>query len=107
MAWGNRPASCGLYLTTAASSWLRSEEWGKRILLTKRRELLIPILVYSDPSIDLLPDVSAAQKRRRQATAHEQIAPAVAAVRAICNPYRTAEARREPRKTRRSVRTRR
>ena len=30
---------------------LRPEEWGKRILLTKHRQLLTPILVYSDTSI--------------------------------------------------------
>jgi yecA family protein len=84
---------------------LRSEVWGKRILFTKYRELLTPILVYCDPSIDLLPDVSAAEKRRRQAAAHEQIAHAVVATRAICSPHRAAEARRKPRKVRRSART--
>lgn len=85
---------------------LRSEEWGKRILLTKHRGLLTPILVYSDPSVDLLPDMSAAEKRRRQITAHQQIADAVVATRVICNPHRAAEARREPRKARRSARAR-
>ena len=61
-------------------------------------QLLTPILVYSDPNIDLLPDMAAAEKRRRQATAHEQIAQAVVAARDICNPYRAAEAHHEPRK---------
>lgn len=86
---------------------LRPEEWGKRILLTKHRQLLTPILVYSDPSIDLLPDMSATEKRRRQATAHKQIAQAVVAARDICNPYRAAEAHHEPRIARRSARMRR
>jgi yecA family protein len=86
---------------------LRPEDWGKRILLTEYRQLLIPILVSCDPALDLLPEMSPAEKRRRQATAHEQIAGAVIAVRAICNPYRAAEGRRERSKTRRSTRTRR
>jgi hypothetical protein len=38
----------------------------------------------------------AAEKRRWQATAHAEIAQAVAAARAIGNPYRAAEARRQP-----------
>ncbi len=42
----------------------------------------------------LLPEMPATEKRQRQGTAHEQIAQAVAAVRAICNPYRAAEASR-------------
>ena len=80
---------------------LRSAEWGKCILLTKQRTLLTPILVYTDPSVDLLPDLSALEKRRRQASAHEQIPGAVAAVRAVCNPYRAAEAHRKPARSRR------
>jgi hypothetical protein len=48
----------------------------------------------------------AAEKRGRQATAHAEIAGAVAAARAICNPYRAAEAHR-PAKRRRVSRTRR
>lgn len=86
---------------------LRSTEWGRCILLTEHRGLLTPILAYCDPSIDLMPDMTTAEKRRRQANAHEQIAQAVVAVHAICNPYRAAEVRREPRKARRSARTRR
>jgi yecA family protein len=86
---------------------LRPEDWGKRILLTEYRQLLIPILVSCDPALDLLPEMSPAEKRRRQATAHEQIAGAVIAVRAICNPHRAAEGRRERPQTRRSTRTRR
>ena len=85
---------------------LRSEAWGKRILLTKHREVLIPILVYCEGELDLLPDMPAAEQRRRQATAHSEIAQAVAAARAICNPYRAAEAR-QPAKRRRASRTRR
>jgi yecA family protein len=86
---------------------LRSEEWGKRILLTKHRDVLTPILVYCDPSIDLLPDMPAAEKRRWQATAHTQIAQAVVVARSICNPYRAAEARQQPGHSRRSARKRR
>jgi yecA family protein len=86
---------------------LRPEDWGKRILLTKHRQVLTPILVYCDPSIDLLPDMSAAEKRRRQATAHAQIAQAVVAARDICNPYRAAEARQQPAHIQRSARKRR
>jgi hypothetical protein len=49
----------------------------------------------------------AAEQRRRQAIAHSEIAQAVAAARAICNPYRAAEARRQPVKRRRTSCTRR
>jgi hypothetical protein len=69
--------------------------------------VLIPILVYCKGELDLLPDMIAAEKHRRQATAHEQIAQAVASARDICNPYRAAEARRQPAKRRRSTRLRR
>ena len=86
---------------------LRPKEWGERILLTQHRQVLIPILVYCEGELDLLPDMTAAEKHRRQATAHEQIAQAVASARDICNPYRAAEARRQPAKRRRSARIRR
>jgi yecA family protein len=86
---------------------LRRKEWGERILLTKHRDLLIPILVYCEGELDLLPEMPASEKRQRHATAHEQIAQAVAATRAIGNPYRAAEARRQPSKARRSTRIRR
>ena len=86
---------------------LRRKVWGERILLTKHRDLLIPILVYCEGELDLLPEMPASEKRQRHATAHEQIAQAVAATRAICNPYRAAEARRQPSKARRSTRIRR
>lgn len=86
---------------------LRSVEWGKGILLTRHRALLTPILVNSDASTDLLPEMPTSEKRRRQASAHQQIAGAVSAVRAICNPHRAAEAHRQPAKTRRSPRARR
>jgi yecA family protein len=75
---------------------LRSKEWGECILLTEHRQALVPILVYCEGELDLLPDMPAAEKRRRQATAHAEIAHAVVAARAICNPYRAAEARRQP-----------
>ena len=86
---------------------LRPKEWGESILLTKHRQVLIPILVYCEGELDLLPDMTAAEKHRRQATAHQQIALAVASARDICNPYRAAEARRQPAKRRRSTRPRR
>ena len=86
---------------------LRSEAWGKRILLTKHREVLIPILVYCEGELDLLAEMPATEKHRHQATAHEQIAQAVAAARAICNPYRAAEARQRPARIPRPARKRR
>ena len=85
---------------------LRSAEWAKCILLTKHRQLLIPILVYCEGNLDLLPEMPTAEKRQRQVTAHEQIAQAVAATRAICNPYRAAEPTNRPRKRRRTTRCR-
>jgi len=85
---------------------LRAKEWGKHILLTEHRQALAPILVYCEGELDLLPDMPATQKRRRQATAHSEIAQAVATARAICNPHRAAEARRQPVKRRRASRTR-
>jgi yecA family protein len=80
---------------------LRRAEWEKRILLTRHRALLTPILVYSPASTDFLPEISTSEKRSRQTVAYEQIAGAVIAVRAICNPHRAAEAHYEPSKTRR------
>jgi len=84
---------------------LRATEWGKHILLTEHRQALVPILVYCEGELDLLPDMPAAEKCR-QAAAHAEIAHAVAAARAICNPYRAAEARRQPVKRRRANSTR-
>jgi len=55
---------------------------------------------------DLSPPRRAYRCRRRQATAHAEIAQAVAAARDICNPYRAAEAR-QPAKRRPASRTRR
>src|SRR3954454_23794188 len=86
---------------------LRPKQWGESILLTNHRQVLIPILVYCAGELDLLPEMTAAEKRRRQATAHEQIAQAVTSARDICDPYRAAEARRQPAKRRRSTRLRR
>ena len=85
---------------------LRPKEWGKCILLTKHREVLIPILVYCEENLDLLPEMPAIEKRQRQGTEHQQIAQAVAAARAVCNPYRAAEASRQPGKRRRATRSR-
>jgi yecA family protein len=87
---------------------LRSDEWGECILLTKNRARLAPILVYADPAgVDFLPDMPASEKQRRQASAYQHIAGAVAAVRTICNPFRAAEANRTSAKTRRTRRARR
>ena len=86
---------------------LRSKEWGEHILLTRHRAVLTPILVHCEGELDLLPDIPAAEKRRRQDTAHKQIAQAVAAAREICNPHRATEASHRPAKRRRSARTRR
>jgi hypothetical protein len=86
---------------------LRAKEWSEHILLTEHRQALVPILVYCEGELDLLPDMPAAEKRRRQASAHTGIAQAVAAARAVCNPYRAAEARRTPVKRRRTSRPRR
>jgi yecA family protein len=96
--------ACDWAVGFALGIGLRRKEWGERILLTKHRDVLIPILVYCEGKLDLLPQMSASEKRQCQATAHQQIAPAVAATRAICNPYRAAEARRQPSKGRRSTR---
>jgi yecA family protein len=86
---------------------LRSKEWGRCILLTEHRRALVPILVYCEGELDLLPDMPAAEKRGHQVTAHKEIAQAVAAARAICNPYRNAEAHRQPVKRHPASRTRR
>jgi len=85
---------------------LRSKEWGRCILLTEHRQMLVPILVYCEGELGLLPDMLEAERRRRQTTAHAEIAQAVAAARDICNPYRAAEAR-QPAKRRRASRPRR
>ncbi len=85
---------------------LRSKEWRRCILLTEHRRVLVPILVCCEGEFDLLPDMPTAEKRRRQATAHTEIARAVAAARDICNPYRAAEAR-QPTKRHRASRPRR
>jgi hypothetical protein len=66
--------------------------------------VLTPILVSCEGELDLLPDMPAAEKLRRQANAHAEIAQAVAAARDICNPYRAAEAR-QPAKRRGASRT--
>jgi yecA family protein len=75
---------------------LRPKEWGESILLTRHRQVLIPILVYCEGEGDLLPEMTAAEKRRRQAAAHQQIAQAVASARDIRDPCRAAEAHRQP-----------
>jgi len=86
---------------------LRPDEWGECILLTRNRALLTPILVYGGAAgVDFLPDMPAAEKHRRQASAYYQIAGSVAAVRTICNPHRAAEANRAS-KNRRARRARR
>ena len=81
---------------------------GEHVLLTEHRQALVPILLHCEGELDLdlLPDMPAAEQRRRQATAHSEIAQAVAAARAICNPHRAAEARRQPVKQRHASPTR-
>jgi hypothetical protein len=86
---------------------LRSEAWGAAIVPTEHRRLLTPILVHHDLGAGLLLDMPAAERDRHRATAYREIPQAVAALRAICNPYRAAEAQRETRPPRRSQRTRR
>jgi uncharacterized protein YecA (UPF0149 family) len=86
---------------------LRSQEWAGIILLTEHRSLLTPILVYHDLGDGLLPEMPPEEKRRRRVTAYQQIPQAVAAIRAICNPHRAAEARPQANKLRRSPQTRR
>jgi len=86
---------------------LRPQEWAGSILLTQHRSLLAPILVYHDSCEGLLLDMPPAEKRRQRVTAYQQIPQAVAAIRAICNPHRAAEARPQPKKRRRSPQTRR
>jgi len=85
---------------------LRSDAWAKCILLTKHLPLLTPILIYCEGDLDLMPDMPAAEKRQRRATAHQQIAGAVAAARAVCNPYRAAEPARQPGRRSRATRSR-
>jgi uncharacterized protein len=82
---------------------LRAKEWEKYILDAEHRQALVPILLYCEGALDLLPDMPAAEQHRRQATAHSEIASAVAAARAVCNPQRAAEARRQPVKRRRAT----
>src|SRR5580693_4826956 len=86
---------------------LRSQEWAGSILLTEHRSLLTPILVYHDPGEALLPEMPPAEKHRQRATAYQKIPQAVAAIRAICNAHRAAEALPQPNKQRRARRTRR
>jgi yecA family protein len=86
---------------------LRSKEWGARIVLTEHRRLLTPILVYHDLGTNLLPEMPAVERYRRRATAYREIAQAVAAIRAICNPRRATEASRETTTPRRSRKIRR
>src|SRR5215211_2235016 len=62
---------------------LRPKQWGECILLTKDREVLVPILVYCEGELDLLPDMTTTEKYRRQVSAHQQIGQAVTAARAI------------------------
>src|SRR5580693_6363751 len=86
---------------------LRPQEWAGSILLTEHRSLLTPILVYHDPGEALLPKMPPEETRRQRATAYQKIPQAVAAIRAICNAHRAAEALPQPNKQRRARRTRR
>lgn len=71
---------------------LRGDRWAEVIFLTKHRPLMEPILLYYDVAQDFLFDMPATEKARRKATAPAEIPGAVAAIRAVCNPYRVAEA---------------
>jgi yecA family protein len=80
---------------------LRAEAWGSSIILTEHRHLLTPIALYHDLGNRLLPDMPEAERQRRRPSAYHDIPNAVAAIRAICNPLRAAEAQRPPAKPRR------
>lgn len=86
---------------------LRSDDWAASILLTENRKLLAPILVHHELAADLLPELPAAEQRRRRGAAYQHIPQAVAAIRAICNPRRAAETRPNAALSRRARRTRR
>jgi hypothetical protein len=80
------------------------------IVLTEHRGLLTPILVYHDLDDGFLPHAPPVKKRRRRVTTYQQILQAVAAIRAVCNPHRAVQgvqARSQPKKPRRALRTRR
>jgi hypothetical protein len=81
---------------------LRVAEWSP-ILLTDMRAKLTPIFVSHDLGAGFLPDVPSAEQRRLRPDAHQHIAAAVIALRAACNPQRTAvlEATKRRRATRR------
>jgi hypothetical protein len=69
---------------------LRAKEWAKHILLTKHRQVLVRLLRGRTRSLARICRL----RKRHQATAHEEIARAVAADRTIC-PSRAAKARRQ------------
>jgi yecA family protein len=80
---------------------LRPEAWGSTIILTEHRRLLTLIALY-DLGNRLLPDMPEAERQRRRPSAYHDIPNAVAAIRALCTPFRAAEAQRPPAKPRHS-----
>lgn len=73
---------------------LRVQQWGDAILLTEHRATtMAPILAYYDVGQDFLLDLPIAKKQRLKSVGYHQIPQAVAAVHAICAPFRAAESR--------------
>lgn len=73
---------------------LRVQQWGGAILLTEHRKTtMAPILAYYDVGQDFLLDLPIAEKKRLKSVGYHQIPQAVAAVHAICAPFRAAERR--------------
>ena len=81
---------------------LRSKAWAATIMLTEHRRLVAPILACHDLADGALPDMPAGERPERRGTAYRDIARSVVAIRAICNPHRAAETRREARPRRKS-----
>jgi uncharacterized protein len=101
--------------TTVVGDWaagfmvgmaLRPDSWRSAILGTPNRKLMAPILACSELGAELLTDIPAVERRRIAATAHRDIGPAVAAIRAVCNPHRAAEMQAPPARSPRRPRKR-
>ena len=73
------------------------KEWGKCVLVTKHRKMLMPILVYCEET--LTAGYAGHPKNAGTQMPRTQIAQAVATARDICSPYHAAEAPRQPSKT--------
>lgn len=73
---------------------LRVQQWADAILLTEHRiTTMAPILVYYEFGQDFLLDMQLAEKTRLKSVGYHQIPEAVAALHAICAPFRAAESR--------------